>query len=129
MGYSPDARLRALVALPARVGVDTLGAVVLYGSASTELTCPSFEALRAASHLLGDLVERWQFQEAHSKLTRRELELLTLSSRGLTTSIIAAQLSLSPWTVRTHFEHIRHKLQVSDRTAAVALALRTGMIV
>lgn len=45
-----------------------------------------------------------------------------------TTGQIAEHLWLSPWTVKTHFEHIRLKLQVRDRTAAVATALRDGII-
>jgi DNA-binding CsgD family transcriptional regulator len=121
--------LRAAIAVPAQTGSETLGVVILYGTDLSDPQTPSLEALGAASHLLGELIERWRFQEVHAKLTRRELELLTLASRGLTTGKIAAQLSLSPWTVKTHFEHIRLKLEVSDRTAAVAHALRTGMIV
>ncbi len=35
---------------------------------------------------------------------------------------------LSPTTVRTHFAHIYEKLGVGDRAAAVAQALRTGLI-
>ncbi|MEA2285186.1 MAG: two-component system, NarL family, nitrate/nitrite response regulator NarL, partial [Solirubrobacteraceae bacterium] len=41
---------------------------------------------------------------------------------------IAEQLFLSPATVKTHFEHIYEKLGVGDRAAAVAQALRTGLI-
>ena len=62
-------------------------------------------------------------------LTGRELEILMLASEGLTGRQIAEELTISTLTVKSHFEHIRAKLGVSDRTAAVAYALRAGMII
>jgi DNA-binding CsgD family transcriptional regulator len=80
------------------------------------------------AHLLGSLVKRWRLQGIRTTLTERELEMLALASTGNTTARIADRLSLSPWTVKTHFENIRLKLGVPDRTAAVAYAIRAGMI-
>jgi DNA-binding CsgD family transcriptional regulator/methanogenic corrinoid protein MtbC1 len=65
---------------------------------------------------------------ADSPLTHRELEILALASHGLSTPRIAELLSVSESTVKTHFEHIRRKLGVSDRASAVALALRSGLL-
>ena len=62
------------------------------------------------------------------RLTPRELEVLQLAADGSSTRVIADQLVLSPSTVKTHFEHIYEKLGVRDRTAAVAAALRGGLI-
>jgi DNA-binding NarL/FixJ family response regulator len=61
-------------------------------------------------------------------LTEREIEVLLLAAEGISGPAIAKQLVLSPHTVRTHFEHIYEKLGVGDRTAAVAHALRAGLI-
>ena len=61
-------------------------------------------------------------------LTPRELEVLQLAARGSTGPRIADELVLSPATVKTHFENIYSKLGVSDRAAAVAKALRLGLI-
>lgn len=61
-------------------------------------------------------------------LTPRELEILELASDGLTARMIAEELTISRLTVKAHFEHIRAKLGVTDRTAAVAYALRAGLI-
>ena len=61
-------------------------------------------------------------------LTEREAEILLLASEGLTARLIAERLTISTLTVKAHFEHIRAKLGVTDRTAAVAYALRAGLI-
>lgn len=62
-----------------------------------------------------------------SPLTPRELEVLQLSADGYTGPEIAERLVLSVTTVRTHFAHIYRKLEVSDRAAAVAKAMRLGL--
>jgi two-component system nitrate/nitrite response regulator NarL len=51
-----------------------------------------------------------------------------LAAAGFRGPEIARELALSRHTVRTHFEHIYEKLGVSDRAAAVAQALRHGLI-
>jgi PAS domain S-box-containing protein len=62
------------------------------------------------------------------RLTPREREILQLAADGGTTRDIADILILSAGTVKTHFEHIYAKLEVGDRAAAVARALRCGLI-
>jgi DNA-binding CsgD family transcriptional regulator len=61
-------------------------------------------------------------------VTARETEVLLLASHGLTYAEIAEQLAVSPTTVKTHLENIYPKLGVSDKAAAVAAALRHGLI-
>jgi DNA-binding NarL/FixJ family response regulator len=61
-------------------------------------------------------------------LTAREIEVLQLLAFGHTNKDIADQLFISPDTVKTHLEHIFEKLGASDRTAAVAEALRRQII-
>jgi NarL family two-component system response regulator LiaR len=61
-------------------------------------------------------------------LTAREIEVLQLLAFGHTNKDIAEQLFISPDTVKTHLEHIFDKLGTSDRTAAVAEALRRRLI-
>jgi DNA-binding CsgD family transcriptional regulator len=63
-----------------------------------------------------------------SPLTPRELEVLGLAAHGLSGPEIAEQLVLSPETVKNHFAHIRVKLGVRTRAAAVAKAIRLRMI-
>jgi DNA-binding NarL/FixJ family response regulator len=61
-------------------------------------------------------------------LTEREVEILQLLAFGHTNRDIAEKLFISPDTVKTHLEHIYQKLGASDRTAAVAEALRRRLI-
>jgi len=61
-------------------------------------------------------------------LTAREVEVLQLLAFGHTNKNIAEKLFISPDTVKTHLEHIFEKLGASDRTAAVAEALRRRLI-
>ncbi len=61
-------------------------------------------------------------------LTARELEVLMLSSNGYRRPDIARLLWVSPHTVRAHHRMILRKLEARNVTAAVAVALRDGMI-
>jgi two-component system nitrate/nitrite response regulator NarL len=58
-----------------------------------------------------------------SRLTEREAEVLDLLVVGLSTEQIAGRLFVAPVTVRTHVRAILRKLRVTDRAAAVRLAL------
>ena len=64
---------------------------------------------------------------AHLGLTQRESEVLELMVRGLTNRAVARQLILGEETVKSHVGAIFRKLEVRDRTQAVATALREGL--
>jgi DNA-binding CsgD family transcriptional regulator len=74
------------------------------------------------------VVEREDTSRPVPSLTPRELELLELAAEGHSGPSIAAQLGISPATVRTHFDNLYAKLGVKDRAAAVASAIRLGLI-
>lgn len=61
-------------------------------------------------------------------LTSREREVLHALAQGGTNRSIAEQLFISQATVKTHLIHVFQKLQVEDRTSAVAKAVELGII-
>jgi DNA-binding NarL/FixJ family response regulator len=68
---------------------------------------------------------------AHSTdqaLTPREVDVLRLVAKGKANKEIAAQLSLTEETVKTHIRNILGKLEANDRTHAVAIGIKRGII-
>ena len=61
-------------------------------------------------------------------LTARETEVLRLLAEGRTAARIGDELHLSEATVKTHLNNLYEKLGVSDRAAAVATAMRWGLL-
>jgi DNA-binding NarL/FixJ family response regulator len=61
-------------------------------------------------------------------VSSRELQVLSLISTGKRNKEIAADLSISEETVKMHVKNILSKLRASDRTEAVTIALRRGII-
>jgi two-component system, NarL family, nitrate/nitrite response regulator NarL len=62
------------------------------------------------------------------RLSDREAEILRLVADGLSAAEIADQLVVSVTTVKTHLRNLYEKLGVSDRAAAVASAMRHGVL-
>jgi DNA-binding CsgD family transcriptional regulator len=85
-------------------------------------------ALNGIGHEIGHFLSHRLGELTKPVLTPRGLELLQLAAQGHSAAAIAAQLYLSPATVKRHFERAYAALGVSDRTAAVAEAMRRGMI-
>jgi two-component system, NarL family, response regulator len=75
-------------------------------------------------HIAARLTDRMM----RSDLTARELQILELLAQGSTNKQIAGALNISDNTVRHHVNNIMNKLNVSDRTEAVATALRNGVL-
>lgn len=61
-------------------------------------------------------------------LAAREIEILKLQAEGRTTARIAEELGVTEPTVETHVANLYEKLNVSDRAAAVAAAMRWGLL-
>ncbi len=65
------------------------------------------------------VVNSFQRSDQQHKLSTRELEVLTLLSKGFLYKEIAAKLSISVGTIRQHIHHIYDKLHVQNRTEAI----------
>jgi DNA-binding NarL/FixJ family response regulator len=61
-------------------------------------------------------------------LTDREIEVLQLLAQGMANKQIALQLGISEHTVKFHISGIYTKLGATNRTAAVRLGVRRGLI-
>jgi len=61
-------------------------------------------------------------------LTPREVEVLTLVAQGLANKQIATRLGTASGTVKIHVQNILGKLEATDRTHAVTIALQRGII-
>jgi two-component system nitrate/nitrite response regulator NarL len=66
--------------------------------------------------------------EARPLLSAREHEVLKLVADGCSASDVANQLHLSQGTVKSHLQNLYQRLGVSDRAAAVAEAMRRGLL-
>jgi DNA-binding NarL/FixJ family response regulator len=62
------------------------------------------------------------------ELTERELEVLALMAKGFSNKEIAESIGRTEATVKVHVLHILAKLGVDDRTAAVTVGLKRGLI-
>ncbi|MGB2668133.1 MAG: response regulator transcription factor, partial [Candidatus Acidiferrum sp.] len=65
---------------------------------------------------------------AEDNLTSREIAVLRLIAGGNANKVIADLLSISEETVKTHVTNILSKLGANDRTHAVTIALKRGII-
>lgn len=83
-----------------------------------------FVAARPAGQLHGSA----QRSEALAALTDRELEILRLVARGMTNDEIAAELVISPATVKTHLARIMSKTSSHDRAQLVVFAYENAVV-
>lgn len=72
--------------------------------------------------------ERLASDQMTAGLSVRETEVLQLVATGLTNKEVARTLNISQFTVRNHLNHITQKLDATDRTEAIFIALQTGLI-
>ncbi len=79
-------------------------------------------------HIPPDVAARLAEHLGDEDLTTRELEVLRLIRDGYRNKQIADQLSIAETTVNFHIKNLVEKLQANDRTHAVTIALRRGLL-
>lgn len=86
--------------------------------------------IHVAPELQSAVAEEIRFRERarRSLLSARESEILRAVAAGDTAAVIARDLHLGVTTVKTHMGNAYEKLGVSDRAAAVAVAMRRGLL-
>jgi two-component system nitrate/nitrite response regulator NarL len=114
----------------------SLGAAAyLSKEASRDEICDTVAAVargetRLSPEIQGELVRQIQMRSVGDRpvLSQREREVLELIAEGLSAPDVAKRLHVSPATVKTHLQSLYEKLGVSDRAAAVASAMRSGLL-
>ena len=75
-----------------------------------------------------DIQRIFDMRQGVKSLSARELSIIQLAAKGFSSPEVAEMLGISVNSVKTHFRHIFEKMDVSDRTEAVTLAISRGII-
>lgn len=75
-----------------------------------------------------DIQRIFDMRQGVKSLSAREISIIQLAAKGFSSPEMAEMLGISVNSVKTHFRHIFEKMDVSDRTEAVTLAISRGII-
>jgi two-component system, NarL family, response regulator len=103
-------------------------AYVLKGSIRREILDTIRDVSRGLKRIEPDVAADLAKHQSDASLTPREIEVLSLVAAGNSNKLIAAQLKINEETAKTHIKSILAKLDANDRTHAVMLGLRRGVI-
>jgi DNA-binding NarL/FixJ family response regulator len=101
---------------------------LLKSSLRTELIDAIRNVHRGQRHVHRDVADEIAIHVVDEALTEREIAILRLVSIGKANKQVASELGLSEETVKGHMKSIFSKLDVADRTHAVTVAARRGII-
>lgn len=86
------------------------------------------EVAAGKHHFPSAIAARLAERESRIGLSPREHDILRMLAKGLTNKEIGHALQISQFTVRNHVIHILAKLDASDRTEAVSIAMEQGIL-
>lgn len=101
---------------------------LLKSSLRSELIDAIHNVHRGQRHVHRDIADEIALHVVDEALTEREIAVLRLVSIGKANKQVASELGLSEETVKGHLKNIFSKLDVADRTHAVTVAARRGII-
>jgi len=101
---------------------------LLKGSLRTEMLDAILNVHRGRRHVQGEVASQIAHHVSDEPLSDREIAVLRLVAEGKSNKEIAQALDLSEETIKAHLKNMFAKLDVSDRTHAVTIAVRRGII-
>jgi DNA-binding NarL/FixJ family response regulator len=119
--YEGDADINRAFAAGAR-------GYVVKGTGRDELLAAIRTVHAGRRHIPGSVAEKIAEHLGSEKLTGRELQVLAEIAAGKRNKEIGAALGIAEDTVKMHVKNILEKLEVNDRTEAVTVALRRGIL-
>jgi DNA-binding NarL/FixJ family response regulator len=132
-GEFPEARIIILTTSDADVEIQRAlragaAAYMLKSTPKAELLAVIRSVHAGKKHVPPEVVARLVEHMGEGDLTTRELEVLQLIRDGYRNKQIANQLAIAETTVNFHIKNIVSKLGANDRTHAVTIALRRGLL-
>ncbi|HVJ68132.1 MAG TPA: response regulator transcription factor [Caulifigura sp.] len=132
-GEFPDARFIALTSYDGdhdvfRALEAGVRGYILKESVHTEILGAIRKVHQGGQLFSQDTAQRFAASFSQPTLTPREVEVLTLVAQGYGNKEVAAKLGPSVGTIKIHVQNILAKLNATDRTHAVTIALKRGLI-
>jgi DNA-binding NarL/FixJ family response regulator len=98
-------------------------------SSTGDKLIPALRAVAAGERWVPkEVADRLASRNSFEQLSAREMQVLNQLAKGLANKQIAEALNITEYTVKDHLKNILAKLRVADRTEAVTVALRRGII-
>jgi DNA-binding NarL/FixJ family response regulator len=107
--------------------VDDLIRGIVAASIGESLVSPAI-AVKVLQQVRSTAVAPEAADTIRAELSERELDVLKLIAAGNDNAMIAAQLHISPKTVKNHISNILMKLQIENRIQAAVYAVRSGLV-
>jgi DNA-binding NarL/FixJ family response regulator len=107
--------------------IDELMAGIAAAAQGESLVSPAIAA-KVLQRLRATSTSPREAETIRSELSDREIQVLKLIANGKDNAMIAAELHISPKTVKNHISNILMKLQIDNRIQAAVYAVRSGLV-
>jgi DNA-binding NarL/FixJ family response regulator len=107
--------------------IDDLMAGIAAAAQGESLVSPAIAA-KVLQRLRATTTSPREAETIRSELSDREIQVLKLIANGKDNAMIAAELHISPKTVKNHISNILMKLQIDNRIQAAVYAVRSGLV-